>query len=374
MGKIVKYCAACEESFAEKFAFCPNCASPMEAFEMNPLKSQAKTENLPPVATEETSPAAADKNVIAQTSVPASYETSPNVESPISADTKSFSSDGKTESFSNDFNLNDDVELEIFDSPKIEKPKTADLLEKQVAVNSAKKDYDKEIETVIPARAVSEEIETVIPAKKIKAREVETVIPARAEPKEVETVIRAKADSKEAKAATPAKAFAAGANGNGNGNGHQAKSYQNQPSSNKKYSSDDGFQVTVIQEKNAKQRNGLLLSVLVLMLTLTAGGMVYSIFNHPLLIGAIGDELMLSVPVVTDEVPMEIEEEAPKPKDDRESGGGGGGGREEETPTSKGRLATQTPEEPLITPTKTIPQRDNPESENDCHNSRQQTN
>ena len=37
MGKIVKYCAACDESFAEKFAFCPNCGKGMQPFEMNPL-------------------------------------------------------------------------------------------------------------------------------------------------------------------------------------------------------------------------------------------------------------------------------------------------------------------------------------------------
>ncbi len=37
MGKIVKYCASCDESFAEKFGFCPNCGKGMQAFEMNPL-------------------------------------------------------------------------------------------------------------------------------------------------------------------------------------------------------------------------------------------------------------------------------------------------------------------------------------------------
>lgn len=41
MGKIVKYCAACDESFAEKFAFCPNCGKGMQAFEMNPLAAAA---------------------------------------------------------------------------------------------------------------------------------------------------------------------------------------------------------------------------------------------------------------------------------------------------------------------------------------------
>ncbi len=37
MGKIVKYCAVCDESFAEKFSFCPNCGKSVQAFEMNPL-------------------------------------------------------------------------------------------------------------------------------------------------------------------------------------------------------------------------------------------------------------------------------------------------------------------------------------------------
>jgi protein TonB len=51
MGKIVKYCAACEEGFAEKFAFCPNCGGALTAYELNPLADKAivnqpETENL----------------------------------------------------------------------------------------------------------------------------------------------------------------------------------------------------------------------------------------------------------------------------------------------------------------------------------------
>ena len=50
MGKIVKYCAECEEGFAEKFSFCPNCASPLTAFEMNPaVVSQEVSEVAAPV-------------------------------------------------------------------------------------------------------------------------------------------------------------------------------------------------------------------------------------------------------------------------------------------------------------------------------------
>jgi hypothetical protein len=42
MGKIVKHCAACEESFAQKFGFCPNCGGVLEAFEMNPVQQETK--------------------------------------------------------------------------------------------------------------------------------------------------------------------------------------------------------------------------------------------------------------------------------------------------------------------------------------------
>ncbi len=44
MGKIVKYCNACEEGFAEKFAFCPNCGSGLTAFELNPVQPKVSEE------------------------------------------------------------------------------------------------------------------------------------------------------------------------------------------------------------------------------------------------------------------------------------------------------------------------------------------
>ncbi len=37
MGKIVKFCSSCEESFAEKFGFCPTCGATLQAFEMSPV-------------------------------------------------------------------------------------------------------------------------------------------------------------------------------------------------------------------------------------------------------------------------------------------------------------------------------------------------
>ncbi len=41
MGKIVKFCNTCDEGFAEKFGFCPNCGQTLQTFEMNPVVSAA---------------------------------------------------------------------------------------------------------------------------------------------------------------------------------------------------------------------------------------------------------------------------------------------------------------------------------------------
>lgn len=121
------------------------------------------------------------------------------------------------------------------------------------------------------------------------------------------------------------------------------------------YKKDDGYYVTVIQEKNVKQRNALLLGATALMLVLTLGGTVYSLFSKDLQVSAIDNgDLFAFVPVV-EEVPMEVEQE--KKKKDDEGGGGGGGGRDEPTPTSQGRLANQM-EKPLLNPDKSFVQKD----------------
>lgn len=41
MGKIVKFCGSCEEGFAEKFGFCPNCGQSLQTFEMKQVISEA---------------------------------------------------------------------------------------------------------------------------------------------------------------------------------------------------------------------------------------------------------------------------------------------------------------------------------------------
>ncbi len=44
MGKILKYCSSCEEGFAERFTFCPDCGGSLQAVEVNPIVPNVKEE------------------------------------------------------------------------------------------------------------------------------------------------------------------------------------------------------------------------------------------------------------------------------------------------------------------------------------------
>ena len=121
------------------------------------------------------------------------------------------------------------------------------------------------------------------------------------------------------------------------------------------YVKSDGYYVTVIQERNVKQRNMLLLGAAAFILMLSVGGTVYSLFVKNVDISSIDDGGLYSFVPVVEDVPMEVEEEKKKDKDD--GGGGGGGGRDEKTPTSAGKLANQT-EKPLLNPDKSFVQKD----------------
>lgn len=256
MGKIVKYCSACEEGFAEKFGFCPNCGAALDAFEMNPL-----TENFESVPTESNQTAETATDNEANQTAPVIYE----LPEEAAAQTAAFSA-------ADDEIL--ELEVEGENQPAGESESTA----------------------TVSAPAVEEEF--------------------------------------------PAQ--------------YRYQSAFDESGAGE----DDDYHLTVIEEKNAGQRNVLLLGSTVLMLTLAFGAVVYSLFEKSLDLAAI-DTSDLPVYVV-DDVPMAVDEPE-KPKDDDEGGGGGGGGRDEPMETSKGRLADQMREEPLITPTKTIIQRDNPE-------------
>jgi TonB family protein len=57
MGKILKYCSSCDEGFAEKFGFCPNCGATLQAFEMNPLTGESEAPVTRGAAAEPSAPA-----------------------------------------------------------------------------------------------------------------------------------------------------------------------------------------------------------------------------------------------------------------------------------------------------------------------------
>ena len=288
MGKIVKFCAACEEGFAAKFAFCPNCGGALDAYEMNPVTAAAAPASVPANANAEPTSDAANSGVNTFTP-PVATASAASMESPPIVETKA--------------------------------------VEPETGVFST-------------APAASETREKILDDEYLA----------------------------EETAAFTSSSAAAATDGNGNGreNGFdQSSSYQSAVQSNGHHQSAasladerDGFHVTVIEEKNSGARNALLLGSWLLVMTLALGGVVWSLFDKELYAAGVNDTELMSAMIV-DDTPMESEKEEPEPqkkKDD--AGGGGGGGREESDPVSKGRLAPQMLEKPLITPTKTIPQMD----------------
>lgn len=272
MGKIVKFCSECEEGFAEKFGFCPNCGHSLEAFEMNPLHKEA--------VKAEAAKVEAAKAEIAQPETPALISSAKPVTENKFVEEPQFAGD---DNFSDDDVLELDVEGKNDDEVIIDEPET-------------------KREIIAPAAATA--------------------------------------------------AFSS------NGNSSRKDNFQTFANADviENDVEDDGFHVTVIEEKNVKQRNQLLLGSFALMIMLLCGGFIYSLFAKDLDLAAIGnDEYIASL---VDDVPMPIEDEEPPKPSKEESGGGGGGGREEQTETSKGRLATQMREPPIIQPTKTIVQKD----------------
>ncbi|HSK70127.1 MAG TPA: energy transducer TonB [Pyrinomonadaceae bacterium] len=266
MGKIVKYCDSCEESFADKFNFCPNCASQLGAFEMNPLQAEA------PVGAVETPQLSSEVNQF-ESSTPSTI----GAENGVGHEPYAFSDD-------------EEEILEIDDQ-----------VNNEFAEEAADEEFTEESESFEPAE---------------KSQIFTSPKPAASD------------------------------------------DYFNKPFPvfYKDGVADEPFSVTVIEEKNVKERNALLFASAIFMVVLSLAGVVYSLYEKNLDLAAIDQETLGIMPII-DDVPMDVEEpEKPKLKDD-DGGGGGGGGREEQTPTSRGRLATQV-ENPIINPTKTIVQKD----------------
>lgn len=257
MGKIVKYCSSCDEGFAERFGFCPDCGAPLQAFEMNPLSGDMVPE------------------VKAEDSSPASYEFQQN-------------------------------EAEVFESPA--DPADEFVTEPEL-VSFADDDGDVEAEPIHKA------ITAEVPAYDDEDVDYNDNYPS------AET------------------------------------SFSTDPSDlYDSYVPEDDYHVTVIEEKNGKQRNGLLLGASAMMVVALLFGVVYSIFSKELAVGAISDPEFLAYLAVDD--PMAVEEEQKKADD--EGGGGGGGGREDKDPVNRGDLADQT-KDPIRPPDAKVHRMDSPE-------------
>ncbi len=272
MGKLLKYCNSCEEGFAERFGFCPNCGAALQTFEMNPIMANAAKDPEPDIlstaaATEETLPVSEPfedpvDSVVAEPNPPQFISVSPIVPvEPV-------------------------VEEASFDVSEV--PKTEQIAETKPVEKSF----------------------VAAPVFQSEAKYAD-----------------------EPRSATPPPI----------------------------YTRDDegAFHVTVIQEKNGKQRNLLLLGSLFLIVVMAISATLISLFQKDLGINSIGEDypiasLIENVPAVVDEIPE------PKKKD--EGGGGGGGGKNEKEPVSQGDLADQT-SKPIRPPDAKIPRLTNPSLE-----------
>ncbi|MEK7855378.1 MAG: hypothetical protein AAB288_04760, partial [Acidobacteriota bacterium] len=268
MGKIVKYCSSCDEGFAEKFGFCPNCAAPLQAFEMNPLSGEQPASE--PIVEVQAIAAADTQQVNLAGTILEMPEESTSVEAPAYFE-----------------------ESASIDEPVIEVA-NADVIEDEPT----------------PAAVVVPE-------------------PIRAAATSVPTT-----------------------------ENYSGQGFHNYEAGNYTKEDDGGFYVTVIQEKNGKQRNMLLLGALVLMVSLSIGSYFVSLFQKEIGVGAIGDERSLAM--LLDDVPMPVDEEEEIKKDKEDSGGGGGGGKNDPKPVNQGDLPDQTPD-PIRPPDPKIPKLSNPD-------------
>jgi len=230
MGKIVKYCSSCDEGFAERFTFCPDCGSSLQSYEMNPV-----TDTLTPEVAEVPAPPVAE---------PA--PTTPSFITETPAEAEPAAAEFEDASFT-ETPIDDDVDMEYDDSS-----------DDYVDVN----EYQEPVQVHAANSFIVPDVD------------------------------------------------------------------------------DDDYHVTVIEETNGAQRNGLLFAASIFMIVLVGSATVYSLFIKPLDIGAIGDGTELAY--LLEEVPMDTDEDKPKPDKDK-AGGGGGGGKQEKDHASRGDLADQVP-------------------------------
>lgn len=299
MGKIVKFCNSCEESFAEKFSFCPNCANELSAFEMKPVGGN--TENVP-VAEEPVF----RENLMEQTGFADVQDDS---------DEDILELDAKESIVPNAPVFENSAET-------IEEPAVFEPIGFTDDISADSADTSDSVEMISDDMR---EIEVEEPTRE------QEVFVARNEP-EVEPVELGNADVYSEEKAQPVYA------------------------TNYKDSGSDGFHVTVVSEQGGKFRNGLLLGAFALTICGFLGLLGYSLFSNLDNVASLNDDAQL-LALIGDNEPLPIEEEIKK-EIAEEGGGGGGGGTNNPKPASKGEPPSQT--RVLMPPPQVLPRLDNP--------------
>ena len=297
MGKIVKYCSSCDEGFAEKFGFCPNCGAGLQAFEMSPVAAEP-----PPVFTPEPpSLAVAPATFVAALPAPVAV-------APVT----------------------------------VIEPEPPTFLAAPARLEATP------VVDAVSAPVLPEFTEPVAPHELVTEFVAATPEPVAISETVVEPTVTKPVGTKSVAKPTPVFVQKTAVDAD--------RGSVSLAEERSRYTKDGGFYLTVIEEKNVKQRNLLLVGALGFMLFFLMSATVYSLFSKDLDVGSINDDIFNAV--IVDDVPTQVEKEVKQQKD-KDSGGGGGGGREEKTPASRGDLADQTPD-PIRPPDVHIPKLDNP--------------
>jgi len=256
MGKILKYCTSCEEGFAEKFSFCPNCAKELSAFEMTPVSKDAVSEVSEPIEEPlETAPEKIDEPVV-------------------------------------------EAEEEILTVIK----DTSPVGEKVVKRIEAEAEKESEKETVFePVAFDADDAETTLdedipeadPEKTLafdSGNDIEDITEIEVEePEEVETVF---GSTSSVIAADTLDEI---------GTDDVVEEVVAEPDYSYRFEDDevddDDYAVTVIGPEGSKLKSSLLMGASVLVLTVAISSVAYSLFNSPLFVAAIGgDQILLAPP------------------------------------------------------------------------------
>ena len=303
MGKILKFCSSCEEGFAEKFSFCPNCANELAAFEMKPVADKASSNEVEKTIEDIPEEVQSVAETVEDIPVVASAETVEDIPAVV------------------DSEIETAYETKPLDEETIFEPIAFESDPAEIAVS----EDVTEIEVEEPAEEETNEYAAAAP---IIADESYASTQSESDSFEEATDVEVEAEQTD-------------------------YSYRFEDET----LDDNDYGVTVIEDSGNKMRSSLLLGASVLVLTIAIGGLGYSLFNHPLFMAAIDGDVSLLAPV--DIGPVEIEEKKPEPKkNDEEDSGGGGGGNERKKPPSRGELPSQTRDKiPPIMPVKRM---DNP--------------